>query len=743
MINNKNKQPLLVALVLLLGLPSLSIAQQNDRDRFIEELMNKMTLEEMIGQTVQYTSGWEQTGPALNTDYTRWLKGGVVGSLLNAHGAEYTRKMQDIAVKETRLGIPLLLGYDVIHGFKTIFPINLGSAASFDLQMIEQSARIAAEEASAAGLHWTFSPMLDIARDPRWGRIMEGGGEDPFLVSRIAEAYVKGYQGDNLQQPNTILACAKHFVGYGAAQAGRDYHTVDMSESRLRSIYLPPFKAAVDAGVRTFMTAFNELNGIPASGNTYLYRKILREEWGFNGFVVSDYSAINEMIPHGYAKDEVHAAQLAMNAGVEMDMMGSVYRKHLKGLVENGKVDRSTVEKACRLILEAKYDLGLFEDPYRYCDVQREANTIYREDFMEAAQELAAHSTVLLKNENEVLPLSKDQKVALIGPLAKDEFHIIGAWAGSGDRNGKAVSVYEAMVDYLGAANINYAMGTEIETESTKGFPEAVEAAEKSDVVVMVLGEAFNMSGEAASRTEIDIPGNQQELIKTVLETGKPVVLVLMNGRPLALEWEHQHVPAILETWFPGTMGGAAIVDVLFGEHNPSGKLPVTFPRKLGQVPIFYNYKNTGRPKDDAVEAKYRSKYLDAPNTPLYAFGYGLSYTTFEYDNLELSSESLTAGQTMSVSVEVRNTGGRAGHEIVQLYVRDLVGSVTRPVQELKGFEKVYLEAGATTRVTFQLKPEDLAFYDPDMEFKPEAGAFTVMVGGSSDKVLTKEFSLN
>lgn len=718
-------------------------SQDREMKAFIDDLMEKMTLEEMIGQTVQYTSGYDVTGPALSTNYQKWLREGAVGSLLNAHGAAYTREMQKIAVEETRLGIPLLLGYDVIHGYKTIFPINLGSSCSWDMEHIKNSARVAAEEASSAGLHWTFAPMVDIARDPRWGRIMEGGGEDPYLVSRIAEAYVQGFQGDDIAQTNTILACAKHFAAYGAAQAGRDYHTVDMSERELRSIYLPPFKAAVDAGVWTFMTAFNEINGVPASGNKFIFRDILRKEWGFEGFVVSDYTAINEMIPHGYAADTAHAAQLAMNAGVDMDMMGSAFRLYLKDLIEQGKVDRSYVEDACRRILEAKYQLGLFDDPYRYSDIEREAETIYKEEFLDAARDLAAHSLVLLKNENNVLPLKKNQKVALIGPLADDEFHIIGAWAGSGERDGKAVSVREALEEVIGADDINFARGTEINTASTEGFEEAIKAARQSDVVVMVMGEAYNMSGEAASRTEITIPGNQKQLMETIKALGKPVVLVLMNGRPLDLSWEDENMDAILEAWFPGTMGGAAIADVLYGAHNPSGKLTVTFPRKLGQVPIFYNVKNTGRPKNDAVEPKYRSKYLFTPNTPLYPFGYGLSYTTFEYSDLKLSKTDIKEGETITLTVNLKNTGNYDGYEIAQMYIRDKVGSVTRPLKELKGFEKIYLEKGASKTITFTIEPEDLYFYRQDMSYGLEPGDFEVFVGGNSVDVLSQSFKVS
>lgn len=715
------------------GPEGLAGTAEKTMHQFIDSLMNEMTLEEMIGQTVQYSSGWDVTGPKINTDHEKWIKEGMVGSVLNAHGAEYTRKVQQIAVEETRLGIPLVLGYDVIHGYKTIFPINLGCAASWDLEKIEKSARIAAEEASSAGLHWTFAPMVDIARDPRWGRIMESSGEDPYLGSRIAEAYVRGYQGEDISAINTIMACAKHFAGYGAAQAGRDYYTVDMSEQELRTTYLPPFKAAVDAGAWTLMPAFNELNGVPATGNKFLFRKILRDEWGFQGFVVSDYTSVTEMIPHGYALDVKDAARLAMNAGVDMDMMGSAFRLYLKELIGEGQVERAAVEDACRRILRAKYRLGLFEDPYRYSDPEREKATVYKAGFLETARELAAHSIVLLKNDGGLLPINKNQKVALIGPLSGDQSNILGGWAAAGDRNGKAVSVLEALESYLGEGNVVHARGTDINTGDASGFEAALSAARASDVVVMVMGEAENMVGEAASRTEIDLPGNQRQLIEAILKTGKPAVLVLLNGRPLALQWEHDNVPAIVEAWFPGTMGGQAIVDVLYGQHNPSGKLPVTFPRKLGQVPIYYYHKNTGRPLDDKVESRFSSRYLDAPNTPLYPFGHGLSYTTFHYSKPMLSSGKLPAGGNLTVTVEVSNAGPRDGHEVVQLYIRDKVATVTRPVRELKGFEKIFLKKGESKKVSFTVKPAGLRFYNQDMEFVAEPGEFDVWVGGSSD----------
>ena len=584
--------------LIILTVSSLMIVNNinsQNYDAKVDALMKRMTLEERIGQTVMYGGDWDETGPKLKTDFETHIKAGFTGAMLNVYTVEGTKKLQKIAVEETRLGIPLLFGYDVIHGHRTIFPINLALSCSWDLEMIEKSSRIAAEEASAEGLHWTFAPMVDIARDPRWGRISEGAGEDVYLGSEIAKAYVKGFQGDDLSATNTILACAKHYVAYGAAQAGRDYHTTNMSEAELRNVYLPPFKATVDAGVETFMSGFNELNGVPTSGNKFTLRDILKEEWKFKGFVVSDYTSINEMIMHGYAKDSIAAAEIGMNAGVDMDMMGEVYRKYLKQLVDEGEVAESTINDACRRILLTKFKLGLFDDPYRYSDEKREKETIYKPEFLETARKIAAASSVLLKNEANTLPIKKENTIALIGPLGKDEYHINRNWGGAGDRDGKSVSVYEGLQEYVNDKAIFYSKGCEIESADTSGFATAIETAKKADVVMLVMGESYHMSGEAASRTNLKLPGVQSDLIAAIRKAvpNKKIILVLMNGRPLNISEEKENVDAILEAWFPGTMGGLGVADVLFGKYNPSAKLTATFPRNVGQVPIYYNMKNT------------------------------------------------------------------------------------------------------------------------------------------------------
>ena len=713
----------------------------------IDSLMNLMTLEEKIGQTVMYSGDWDVTGPIVSNGNRKYIKEGNAGAMLNVFSAKGTRALQKIAVEETRLGIPLLFGYDVIHGHKTIFPINLGLAASWDLPLIGKSARIAAEEASAEGLHWTFAPMVDIARDPRWGRMSEGSGEDVYLASEISKASVLGFQGNDLSLNNTILACAKHFVGYGAAQAGREYHTTSIGDDELYNTYLPPFKAAVDAGVETFMTGFNDLNGVPVSGSKFLYRNILRDQWNFNGFVVSDYTSINELVPHGFAKDEKDAAQIAMNAGVDMDMMGSVNRLYLKELVEEGKVKKEIIEQACRKILEAKFKLGLFNDPYRYSDEAREKEVVYKEEFLDQARLAAAASSVLLKNDNSALPLQKTKTIALLGPLAKDEESIIGNWAAAGDRYGKAFSIYEGLQEYVDESNIFYAKGCDIESENTEGFKAAITAAKKADVVVMVMGEHYHMSGEAASRTTIKLPGLQTQLINTIAKEvpNKPIILVLMNGRPLDLSEEHKTVDAILETWFPGTMGGLGVADVLFGIYNPSGKLPVTFPRNIGQVPIYYNMKNTGRPISNLSPTEdYKSNYIDSPNTPLYPFGYGLSYTSFTYSKTEISKPEINMNDSLQVWVTVTNTGNFDGHEVAQLYVHDKVGSITRPIKELKGFQKIFIKKGESIDVVFSVKTSDLKFYNTSAqnEFKAEPGEFEVAIAGSSDFEFRQTFTL-
>ncbi|GAA3653143.1 glycoside hydrolase family 3 N-terminal domain-containing protein [Flavivirga jejuensis] len=740
---NRLTKPNIITVLLLLVFSCNTTENKNNKtqkttpfDTKIDSLMSLMTLQEKIGQTVMYSGGWTVTGPTVSKNNKKHIKAGDVGAMLNVYSVKGTRNLQKLAVEETRLGIPLLFGYDVIHGFKTIFPINLGLAASWDLDDIEKGSRIAAEEASAEGIHWTFAPMVDIARDPRWGRISEGAGEDVYLGSQIAKAYVQGFQGDDLSQPNTILACAKHFVGYGAAQAGRDYHTVNMGKGELRNVYLPPFKATIDAGVETFMTAFNEVNGVPATANSFIYRDVLRDEWNFNGFVVTDYTAINELVPHGFAKDEKEATKLAIDAGIDMDMMSNANRLYLEALVNEGQVDVALIDDACRRILLTKYKLGLFDDPYRYCDEQREKDVVYKPEFLQAARHSAAISSVLLKNDEKALPLNTDQTIALIGPLAKDKENIIGNWAAAGDRKGKAISVHQGIQEYLNDSKILFSRGCEIEGDDVTGFQKAINIARKADVVVMVMGEDYDMSGEAASRTNIKLPGSQTKLIKAIRKAvpDKKIILVLMNGRPLDLSEEDTLADAILETWFPGTMGGHGVADLLFGTYSPSGKLPVTFPRTLGQIPIYYNMKNTGRPiPPNNPKEDYKSNYIDVPNTPLYPFGHGLSYTTFEYSDIKLSASTIGFSDTLTASTTITNTGNYDGHEIAQLYVHDKVGSVTRPVKELKGFQKIFLKKGESKTVSFTISVEDLKFYNSDMIFTVEPGAFEIAIKGTSD----------
>ena len=704
----------------------------------VDSVLSLMTMEEKIGQMTLYTSDFDQTGPTVREGYKEDIRAGRVGAIFNAYGAEFNRRLQEIAVEETRLGIPLLFGYDVIHGHKTIFPIPLGETASWDMDLMEQTAHVAAVEATAQGLHWTFAPMIDISRDPRWGRIAESAGEDTYLTSKVSRAKVRGFQGTDIGANNTMVATAKHFAAYGAAKAGRDYHTVDISDRTLREVYLPPFEAAVEEGVGSFMTAFNEIGGVPATASEYLFTDILRGEWNFDGFVVSDYTAINELIPHGVAADSAEAGALALKAGVDMDMQGAIYHKHLQDLLEEGIVSEEEVNEAVRRILRYKFKLGLFDDPYRYSDVEREEKLVMNEEHLELARETARESMVLLKNKNNTLPLNKDiGTLAVVGPLADNQRHLIGSWSAAGDYT-DAVTLLNGIESVTSSnTRIIYAKGADINTDVRSGFGEAVNAARQADAVVMALGEAYNMSGEAASRSEIDLPGVQQDLIREVLQTGKPVILVLMNGRPLDLTWEDENVPAILETWFAGTQAGPAIADILFGDDNPSGKLPVTFPRSVGQVPIHYDMKNTGRPISDN---KYTSKYLDIPNTPLYPFGYGLSYTSFDYSDVSLDKTELTASDSIAVSVDVTNSGDVEGEEIVQLYIRDMTASVTRPVKELKDFEKIALAPGETSTVTFYLSREDLEFYNIDMNWTVEPGEFKVFVGTNSRDVKEANF---
>lgn len=723
-------------IAVLLSFSSLLTAQPYLPDatgeRFIDSLLSLMTLEEKIGQMTLFTSDWDVTGPTLRTGYRDDVAKGRVGAIFNAHTAAYNRELQRMSVEETRMGIPLLFGYDVIHGYRTIFPISLGEAASWDLAAVERASRVAAEESTAAGLHWTFAPMVDIARDPRWGRVMEGSGEDVYLGSRMAVARVRGLQGNDLSLPNTMLSCVKHYAAYGAAQAGRDYHTVDISDRVLRETYLPPFKAALDAGAASIMTSFNELNGIPATANTYLLREILRKEWGFQGFVVTDYTSINEMVMHGSAADDADAGLQALRAGVDMDMQGAVFYNYLAQQVESGQADIRHINEAVRNILRLKYALGLFEDPYRYGDENREKTLILSAAHRAEARDMARRSIVLLKNERNVLPLSTNlRRLAVIGPLADNQADLLGAWHADG-KAADVITLLQGIKNKLGnKTDIRYVKGCEVTGNSRAGFEEAVAAARISDAVIVAVGEHEWMSGEAASRSDIRLPGVQLELVQALLRTGKPVVVVLMNGRPLAIPELAEQAPAILEAWFGGTEAGNAIADVLFGDYNPSGKLPISFPRSLGQVPIYYSVKPTGRPRDE--NNKYTSKYLDEANTPLFPFGYGLSYTTFNYGQPAIDQSSMKLNDSLLLSITVTNTGKMAGEETVQLYVRDKVGSVTRPLRELRDFQKIQLQAGESRKVEFIITAETLSFYRADMTYAPEAGEYILFVGGDSN----------
>ncbi len=719
---------------------------------FIDELLKKMTLEEKIGQLNLPGSGDIVTGQTSSSEIGQKIKEGKVGGLLNIKSVEKIRDVQKVAVEESRLKIPLIFGMDVIHGYQTTFPIPLGLAASFDMALIEQTAHIAAVEASADGICWTFSPMVDIARDPRWGRIAEGAGEDAYLGSRVAEAFVHGYQGDDLSKNNTIMACVKHFAMYGAAEAGRDYNTTDMSRIRMYNEYLPPYHAAVKAGAGSFMSSFNEIDGIPASGNKWLLTDVLRDQWDFKGFVVTDFTAINEMTEHGMGDLQTVSA-MALRAGVDFDMVGEGFLTTLKKSLEEGKITEVQIDQACRRILEAKYKLGLFDDPYRYCDVNRPKTDIASEEHNQVAREIASQTFVLLKNENQLLPLPKKGKIALIGPLADSQDNMAGMWSVAVDHT-QSISVLKGCKDAVGdQAEVLYAKGSNIVDDpdldlwiSTWGRPtidtkhsprelreEAVSVASNCDVVVAVMGEAAEMSGESSSRSDISLPGSQEELLDALLKTGKPVVLVLFTGRPLTLTWEQKNIPAILNVWFGGTQAGNAIADVIFGKVNPSGKLPATFPQNVGQIPIYYNHKNTGRPLlEGEWYQKYRSNYLDVTNDPLYPFGYGLSYSTFTYGDLVLDKSQLTGNQSLNASISLTNSGKYDGAEVVQLYIRDLIGSITRPVKELKGFQKVFLKAGETRTINFTITPEDLKFYSYDLVYDWESGDFVIMVGGNS-----------
>lgn len=706
----------------------------------IDSLMRVMTVDEKIGQLALFTSDWDVTGPTLRSDYQDLIKEGKVGAVFNAYTVDYNKELQRMAVEESRLGIPLMFGYDVIHGHRTIFPIPLGQSASWNMESIRKSERIAALEASAEGITWTFAPMVDVARDPRWGRVSEGAGEDTWLQSEVAKARVLGFQGDDLSANNTVMACAKHFAAYGAPQGGRDYHTVDMSMLSLYEWYLPPFKACLDAGVGSVMTAFNEINGIPATSNPWLLKDLLRKDWGFNGFVVTDYTSINELVPHGVAATEKDAAALALNAGVDMDMQGSAYLDYLKPLLDEGKIQIEQINFAVRNVLTAKARLGLFDDPYRYFSEERQENEIMTAEYREFARQFVAESCVLLKNDNKTLPIPKSiGSIAVIGPLGDSKKDMLGNWSAAGQWE-KCVTLVEGIRNRVGdQVTVTYVKGCNTTDDNTDGFAEAKRAARKADYVILALGENGWMSGEAASKTNIDLPGAQNALMEAVLEVGKPTAVVLFNGRPMAISNLAEKAPAILETWFGGTEAGNGIADVLFGDYNPAGKLTMTFPRNVGQVPIFYNVKNTGRPVDPAdPDYKYRSRYIDSPREPLFVFGHGLSYTTFEYSGLDVS---VTADQ-IDIEVQVQNTGEMDGEEVVQLYVQDLVGTITRPLKELKGYKKVMIKKGESEMIAFQLTREDLAFYHPDLKKRFEPGDFTIYVGTNSDETLSRTVTI-
>jgi len=720
------------ALALCIAGPAF--AQRSAAEQKIDSLLARMTLEEKLGQLNQLSVNQQPTPEQLAL-----VRKGLVGSFLNLTGAAATRDAQRIAVTESRLRIPLIFGHDVIHGYRTIFPIPLGEAASWDPEAVEAAARVAAREAAAAGVHWTFAPMVDIARDPRWGRIAEGSGEDPYLGSAMAAARVRGFQGADPRSPDAVLATVKHFAAYGGAEGGRDYNTVDLSERTLREVYLPPYRAALDAGAGSVMTSFNEIGGIPSTASPWLMTTVLRREWGFRGFVVSDWTAINELLNHGVAASRGDAGKLALEAGVDMDMVSRIYVDDLPALVRSGRIPVSVVNEAVRRVLRAKAALGLFDDPYHGASPERERAVLLAPEHRQLARRVAEEAIVLLKNDGQLLPLgSRVRSVAVIGPLADDKVAALGSWPGRGDPR-DAVTPLEGIKTRAGSVSVVYAKGCGITDTATAGFVEAVATAKQADVAVLLLGEAGDMIGEAASRANLDLPGVQPRLLEAIHATGTPVVLVLMNGRPLTLPWAAEHVPAIVESWFLGVETGPALAAVLFGDVSPSGKLPVTFPRAVGQIPLYYNHKNTGRPTGPD---KYTSKYTDLPVTPLFPFGHGLSYTTFSYSDLRLSSPRITPAGTESVSVTVTNTGSREGVEVVQLYVHDEVASVTRPVRALAGFRRVSLKPGDARTLDFQLTSKELGLYNKDMKFVVEPGKFRVFVGGSSVGGLEAEFEV-
>ena len=727
---------LLLAVLCVFFLPTSHSQRPRDVEQRVNALLAQMTLEEKLGQLQQLDG---EANGNFRPEHLDLIRKGLLGSTLNVRGAQRTNQVQRVAMTESRLKIPVLFGFDVIHGYRTIFPIPLAEASSFDPSLAERSAAVAAQEANNAGLRWTFAPMVDIARDPRWGRITEGAGEDPFLGAAFARARVLGFQGNDYGAPDKVLACAKHWVAYGDAQGGRDYNTTDLSEHTLREIHFPPFKAAVDAGVGTFMSAFNAINGVPASANAFTLTKVLRQEWKFDGFVVSDYTSVRELINHGIAANEEDAAAAALNAGVDMEMVSRSYNTFGPKLLQQKRLSQATIDEAVRRILRIKFRLGLFDRPYT--DEAREPTSLLRPESIRLAREAAGRSMVLLKNDRETLPLNKNLgSIAVIGPLADDRRAPLGWWAGDGKEENTVTPLTGIKAKVSPQTKVVYAKGCEVKGDSTEGFPEAVNLARASDVAVVFVGELHEMVGEAASRSTLELPGRQLELVQAIQATGKPTIVVLVNGRPLSIGWIVNNVPAILESWMGGSESGNAIADILFGDVNPSAKLPVTFPRSVGQVPVYYNYMNTGRPPE--AENRYTSKYIDSPWTPLFPFGYGLSYTRFKISNLQLSTPRIAVSGKLTVSVEVENTGKRAGEEVVQLYIRDLVATMSRPVKELKGFQRVSLQPGEKRRVEFVLGQEHLGFWNREMRYVVEPGEFRVMVGASSVDIIEAKFEV-
>lgn len=723
----------------------LNLFGQKTIDQKVSELLSKMTLEEKVGQLVQYSGFEYATGPqnSNSANVLNEIKQGKVGSMLNVAGAEETRKFQELALK-SRLRIPLLFGQDVIHGYRTTFPVNIGQAASWDLGLIEKSERIAATEASAYGIHWTFAPMVDIARDPRWGRVMEGSGEDTYLGTQIGLARVRGFQGKGLGNLDAIMACAKHFAAYGAAVGGRDYNSVDMSLRQLNETYLPPFKAVAEVGVATFMNSFNDINGIPATANKYILRDLLKGKWNYKGFVVSDWGSIGEMVPHGYAKDNKEAAEKAILAGSDMDMESRAYMAELPKLVEEGKVDPKFIDDAARRILIKKFEMGLFDDPYRFSNEKRQKEQLNNQENRKFGREFGSKSIVLLKNQNNILPLSRSTKtVALIGPFGKETSANHGFWSiAFKDDNQRIVTQFDGIKNQLDKnSTLLYAKGANVDDQDRSMFAEAVETAKKADVVIMTLGEGHAMSGEAKSRSNIHFSGVQEDLLKEIAKTGKPIVLMINAGRPLVFDWAADNIPTILYTWWLGTEAGNSIADVLFGTVNPGGKLPMTFPRTEGQIPVYYNHYNTGRPAKNNTDRNYVSAYIDLDNDPKFPFGFGLSYTQFKYSDMKLSSTNLKGNQTLNINVNVANTGKYDGEEVVQLYIRDLFGKVVRPVKELKGFHKVFIKKGENKTLNFTLTPENLKFYDDELNYDWEGGEFDIMIGTDSQHVQTKRIN--